>query len=213
MKKCCVHVLDIGNYFPELKELTLLTIERFCEKINASLNIIKERKFHDWPMLTEKLQIYEDGFHYDQNILLDLDILIHPDCYDPFENNIPETYCSFKDNYYANTQLNTNDLYFKRDGRNIGISGCAVFTTKYTHDLWEFPEDLTKEVLLDNILQERKIVDEYIMSRNFAKYGLKYIEPYNVENEYDLMFHLGNYKQDEQQILDRAKLWFKTFWK
>jgi len=212
MKSICVHVIDIGNYFPELKSLTLPTIERYCKKIGSDLNIIKERKFNEWPLLTEKLQVYEDGKNYDFNMLLDLDVLIHPDCYNPFLKNIPETYCSFKDNYYASNQLDVNDIYFKRDGRNVGISGCAVFTTKYTHDLWKFPIELSMEDILCKIKQERKIVDEYIMSRNLAKYSLKYIEPFSVETEYNLIFHLGNYDQNKQKILDRAKLWYKTFW-
>lgn len=212
MRKICIHIIDINNYFQELKKLTLLTIERFCERISADLNIITERKFPNWPILTEKLQVYKDGFNYEYNILLDLDILIHPDCYNPFGANIPITHCAFKDNYNASDQLDVDDIYFKRDGRNVGISGCAIFTTKYTHDLWKFPKDLTKKDVINNILQDRKIVDEYIVSRNLAKYGLKYIEPYPMKKEYNLMFHLGIFGHDKQKILDRAELWFKTFW-
>jgi hypothetical protein len=211
LKKICVHVIDIGDYFPELKQLTIPTVVRFCENIGADLKIITERRFPDWPVLTEKLQVYDNGMEYDYNILLDLDILIHPDCYNPFIKNIPETYCSFKDNYHADTQLRS-DFYFKRDGRNVGISGCAIFTTRHTHNLWKFPQDLTREEILDNILQERKIVDEYVVSRNLSKYGFRYIEPYPI-SQYDLMFHLGNYKQNEYDILDNVKLWYKTFWR
>ena len=207
----CVHVVDIDDYFPELKELTLPTIERFCDNIKADLNVVTERRFPDWPMLTEKLQIYENGKGYPFNILLDLDILVHPDCYNPFEKNIPETYCAFKDNFHSDQQ-HINDIYFARDGRNVGISGCAVFTTFYTHDLWKFPIELSKEEIYENILQERKTVDEYVASRNLAKYGLKYIEPYPM-NEYDLMFHLGNHNQDKERMIERAKLWYKTFWR
>jgi hypothetical protein len=222
----CVHVVDIDDYFPELKELTLPTIERFCDNIKADLNVVTERRFPDWPILTEKLQVYEDGKKYDYNILLDLDILVHPDCYDPFEKNIPKTYCAFKDNYHAHLQLKS-DIYFERDGRDVGISGCAIFTTRYTHDLWKFPIELSKEEVCDNILFHptvglygRKGVDEYVTSRNLAKYGLKYIEPYPM-NEYDIMFHLGrqhivkydNLIDGEEEIVERAKLWYKTFWR
>lgn len=53
MRDICVHVIDIGDYFPELKALTLPTIERFCDKIKADLKIIRERRFPDWPLLTD----------------------------------------------------------------------------------------------------------------------------------------------------------------
>jgi hypothetical protein len=211
MRNICVHVMNIGNYFPKLTELTLPTIERFAENINADLNVFTTRMVGG-PILSEKLQVYYHGMRYDYNILLDLDMLIHPDCYNPFINNIPKTHCAFKDNYHADTQLES-DIYFERDGRNIGISGCAIFTTNYTHDLWKFDRDWDPDEIIQNIKIERPIVDEYILSHNLAKYGLKYIEPYPVEKEYHLMFHLGAYDQDEQEMLDRAKLWYKTFWK
>jgi hypothetical protein len=212
-REICVHTIDIDNYFPELKALTLPTIERFCEKIKADLKIIRERKFPGWPILTEKLQVHNQGEYYRYNILLDLDVLVHPDCYNPFEKNIPPTYCAFKDNYNASKQLRS-DIYFQRDGRDIGISGCAVFSTFHTHDLWKFQASLrtNKDLVLGSILQERKIVDEYIISRNLAKYGLKYVAPYPI-HEYDLMFHLGNYGQNKEDMMERAKLWYKTFWR
>jgi len=48
MSDICVHVMDIDNYFTELKELTLSTIERFCDNIKANLDIINERKYQNW---------------------------------------------------------------------------------------------------------------------------------------------------------------------
>lgn len=210
-KSICVHTLDIENYFPELKELTLPTIEKFCKKIKANLNIISERKISKGNLLFEKLQVYESGMSYDFNIFLDLDILVHPLCYNPFEKNIPLSYVAFKDNYDANTQLKP-DKYFEQDGRNIGISACAVFTTRFTHVVWKPIEDLTIDQINQNILTKRKCVDEYTLSRNFAKYGFKYIEPYPI-NEYNYLFHLGTFTQDQDMILDRAKIWYNAFWK
>lgn len=212
MKKfICVHTLNINNYFPELTNLTLPTIDRFCKKINADLNIITSRKFPQYYILAEKLQVYEDGLNYDYNIFLDLDILVHPNCYNPFNNNIPYNSVAFKDSYHADKQLQP-DIYFKRDGRNVGISGCAIFSNKFTHDLWKPINDLTVEQINNNILQKRKIVDEYTLSRNLAKYCLKYTAPYPM-SEYNYLFHLGAYEQDQNLLLEKAKLWYKTFWK
>ena len=202
----CIHVLNIGDYFPELYKLTIKTIEAFAERIGADLNIITERKYENWPVLTEKLQIYEAGKGYDWNLLLDADILVHPDAYDPF-NNLHPAFVGCKDSYHANTQLFI-DKYFYRDGRNVGLSSCVVATSQLTHDLWKFPKDLTKEEILSNILQERKIVDEYVISRNLAKYGLHYRELYPIR-DYNLLYHLGSYAQDEGEILGLAQRWLE----
>ena len=114
-------------------------------------------------------------------------------------------------NYFANNQL-ASDIYFERDGRNVGISSCAVFTTIHTHELWKPIDDLSIEQINNNILQDRKIVDEYTLSRNLAKYGFKYIEPYPMEH-YNLMYHLGSYGQDKNKMIDNAKTWFNYFWR
>jgi hypothetical protein len=92
------------------------------------------------------------------------------------------------------------------------VSGCVLATSRLTHDLWEFPSDLTKEEILDNILQDRKIVDEYVVSRNLAKYGLKHRELFPIK-DYNLLYHLGSYAQDESKVLDLAKQWMKNNWR
>lgn len=214
-KRICVHTMNIGNFFPELTELTLPTIEDYCRRINADFNIITERIYPEKYVLLEKLQVYEQGKDYDYNIFLDADILVHPDAYNPFNTYIPTATVAFKDNYHATNQLKS-DIYFERDGRNVGISTCAVFTDKYTHELWK-PLDMPLEQIKDNAIQDGKskfwrVIDEYALSRNFARYGFKYIEPFPI-NEYNLIYHLGTYEENKEEIVNRAKLWLKTFWK
>jgi len=211
MKTCCIHLLNVGNFFPELTELTLPTIEAFAKRIKSKVNIITKRKFPDSNVLTEKLQVYKDGQDYDQNMLIDLDVLVHPYCYNPFDKNIPVDHVAFKDNYYANLKFKS-DKFFENDPRNVGVSTCCVFSTRQTHKFWEPIEDLTLEQINDNILQDRKIIDEYTLGRNLAKYHIPYIAPYPIQ-QYNLMLHLGVYEEDKNKIVDNAKLWYKTFWK
>lgn len=208
--KICVHVVNIDNYYPELFNLCIKTVERFCNNHNFNLNIITKRKWPKWPILTEKLQVYDYGLDYDWNLLIDADILVHPNTYNPFKYFDPREVGN-KDEYKANMQLRL-DKYFIRDGRNLGLSGCVLATSRLTHDLWEFPTDLSKDEIINNILQERKIVDEYVISRNLAKYSLKYRELFPVK-DYDLLYHLGSYAQDENKILDLAKEWMKKNWR
>lgn len=205
MKKC-IHIVNINNYFPELFKITLPTIELFAKKISAKLNIITQRKFEDYPVLTEKLQVYDEGMDYDWNLLMDADMLVHPDIYDPFPFFDPRR-VGTKDEYIASKQLRL-DKYFIRDGRDLALSGCLIATSRLTHDIWKFPRDLSREEILDNILQERKIVDEYVISRNLAKYGIRRRELFPVK-DYNLIYHLGSYAQDKDEILDLAKKWVR----
>lgn len=207
MKKC-VHVININDYFPELFELTIETIKHFATKIDADLNIITTRKWPDWPLLTEKLQVYDYGKGYDWNILIDADILINPNAYDPFIDFDPSI-VGCKDEYPANKQLKMDEV-FLRDGRNIGLSGCLIATSKETHNLWKFP-DMDKKTIFNNIIQDRKVVDEYVISRNLAKYGYGYRELYPI-NYYNYFYHLGMYEKNEQMMLIRAREWMRTYW-
>ena len=211
MKTCCIHLLNVGNFFPELTELTLPTIEAFAKRIKADINIITERKYSDMNVLAEKIQVYEHGLDYDQNILIDLDVLIHPLCYNPFDVHIPEDHVAFKDNFDRDWKF-TDDKYFENDPRNVGVSGQCVFSTRQTHKFWEPIDDLNLEQINENILQDRKSIDEYTLSRNLAKYHIPYVAPYPMP-QYNLMLHLGFYLEDQNKILDSAKLWCKTFWK
>jgi hypothetical protein len=211
MNNICIHLLNIGNFFPELTELTYPTIELFAKKIKAKINIITKRIFSDHNCLAEKLQVYEEGKSYDYNIFLDLDLLIHPLCYNPFQINIPPYTVAFKDSFDLNKQFLMGDIA-ENDGRNVGVSSCCVFTSRETHHLWKPIEDINIDEISKKIIPKRKNVDEYTLSYNLAKNNMKYVEPYPIE-QYNLMFHVGVYEEDQEKCLDNAKLWCKVFWK
>jgi hypothetical protein len=173
MKKI-IHCVYINDYFPELWEMCLPTIKQYAHKTQSELNIITQRKFTDWHINYEKFQVYEDGKHADCNFLIDADVLIHPQFPD-FSNGITlPHHIAFNDNYHASTKFHVdNNIYFQRDGRDVGIASNAVISFKSTHDVWE-PLNITPD-------EGRKIthvregdIDEYTLSLNMAKYGLKY---------------------------------------
>ena len=72
MKKT-VYLLNIGDYEPEITSLTYPYISRYASKIGAAVHLITERKFPEWPITYEKLQIYELGRQHgnDWNIYID----------------------------------------------------------------------------------------------------------------------------------------------
>jgi hypothetical protein len=202
-----IHIPIIDNYFPELVSLTLPTVEKYAKKINAKINIISNRKFPDWPILYEKIQVYQDGQDADWNILMDADILIHPDTPNPLNGFILPFQIASKDAYNADTQLVLDD-YFKRDGRNIGLSTCVIIAHKTCHDIWT-PLDMTPEEACSKIKIDRMIVDEYCISRNLARFGLKLTAPLDPQKDYNRFLHLGTYGQDKDKILDVARDWYK----
>lgn len=173
MKKI-IHCVYINDFFPELWALCLPTIKQYAYRIGAELNIIQKRKYPQWHINYEKFQVYEDGKEADSNFLIDADILIHPEFPD-FSTGITfPHHIAFNDNYHASTKFDLKDnIYFQRDGRDVGIASNAVISFKSTHEVWE-PLSITPE-------QGRRIttvregdIDEYALSLNMAKYGLKY---------------------------------------
>jgi hypothetical protein len=201
MKKC-LHVVVIGDdYLVDLRKLTMPTIERYAEKIGADLNIITTRKYPEWPITYEKMQIYEMGMGYDWNICVDLDTIIHPDLYD-VTLQYGKDIASFNFAYHASTKI-IFDKYFLRDGRNVGVATNFVVTSDWTHDLWtplETPFDEAKKYV-----SKLHCIDEYCVSRNLAKYGIKYAGTAPTEEKQKLIFHVGAESEDEQTSLSRIK--------
>ncbi len=168
----CIHVVYINDFFPELWKLTFPTIKAYADRIGADLNVITKRMF-ELHINFEKMQVYYDGMEYDANFLVDADVLIHRDFPD-FTTIVPQHHVAFNDNYNASIKFNIeNEIHFQRDGRDIGIASNAVVTYKSTHDLW-IP-NFSNRFMQQEVCKVREgDIDEYNLSLNLAKYGLKY---------------------------------------
>lgn len=174
--------LNVGNYAPEITELTYPFLKRYAEKIGANFVIIDKRQFPEWPLLYEKLQIYELGKDNDWNIYVDSDCLIHPDLFDITEM-IPENTVLNYGVDFANIRFKYDD-YFRRDGRHIGSGNFLTVASHLCREVWEPLTDMTKEEAMKNIKiahfeeltghEQGYNIDDYVISRNIAKYGLKF---------------------------------------
>lgn len=181
MKKT-IFTLNIDNYAPEITALTYPFIERYAKKIGAEFVIIKKRKYPDYPMMYEKLQIYELGKDNDWNIYIDSDMLVHPDLFDITEVLPEDTVLHYGFEFASNKFRYDN--YFRRDGRNIGSANELTVASHLCTDIWEPLSDMTIDDALNNIkiIHSEEIVghsrgygiDDYVTSRNIAKYGIKY---------------------------------------
>lgn len=205
--KIAVYVVRVDNYFPELCEVTLPNIKMYAEKIGGELIEITERKYPDFPPTYEKVQVYELGYKNEWNILIDADFLIHP-LTPNFTKILNPNVVGINYGYDANAYLDTRSIYFQRDGRNRGIATGLVMTNNLTHDLWEpLPYDWKTA---RKYTKREFIIDEYCLSRNLARYGLKY---QGILQEFpdirdNCLIHLGvEEKTDEQKrdVINRAK--------
>jgi len=171
MKKI-LHVVNINNFFPELFAYTFPTIKKFAKRHGWEINLITERKFPEWHINYEKMQVWEDGKNADINLLVDADVLIHPQ-FPCASDIVPNHYVGFNDNYHASKKFLLND-YFIRDGRDVGIASNFVVTHKSTHELWKPLKNITPDQGKEITFIREGDIDEYCLSCNMAKYGLKY---------------------------------------
>lgn len=215
MKKA-LHILNINDFFPELFALCFPTVEAYAKKHGYDLNIITKRKFLDYPINYEKIQVYEDGKGYDLNLLVDADILIHPHLPDVC-NIVPPHHVGFNYNYNISTKWKSYLFdYFLRDGRDIGISTNFVVSYKSTHDVWEPLPYTAKEIedfaVTDNVIRGwGHYADEFCLSYNLAKYGMKYsgitwedwMKPYIIHTETEDKEKALNIARQTRQLWSR----------
>ena len=212
MKKV-IHVLNINNFFPELFRITYPTIRAYAEKNGYIINMITERKFPNYPITYEKMQVYEDGKDNQMNVLVDADMLLHPNLPD-FETFLSEDAVAFNYGYNISEKYYTNRIkYFVRDGRDVGIATNLVVSSELTHDIWE-PLPLTPEQISDLAVPNDEepnewnrgwghYADEFALSYNLAKYGLKYQGVLGSGPQHDYAIHVGT--GDKEKSIRIAK--------
>lgn len=184
MKKT-VYTLNINNYAPEIMKITMPLMKRWAEKIDADFHVITERKFPDFPEPYEKFQIRELSKQHgnDWNIFFDADALIHPDFWDVTALLSKEMTASNGSDFVP-TRF-APDIYFKRDARwFIGKGNWCLIASDWCTDIWE-PLDMTVKEAASRIypvawelagkIDSKHLIDDFAVSRNIAKYGLKHI--------------------------------------
>lgn len=212
-----VYTLNIGDYAPEIRALTYPLMRYYARKIGAEFVEIRERRYPEWPIVCEKLQIYdlarESGAEW--NLFFDADALIHPEMID-WTAHIPKDTVAQNGHDFSSVRHRLTP-YHLRDGRHISTCGWCTIASDWCLDLWHPPEDLTPDEVEDacflttremgcGMLAEH-LADDFIMSRNVARYGLKYttldeiirklFPPLEVEKE-----QLGEY-QGKKTVLRR----------
>jgi hypothetical protein len=179
MKKT-VYTLNIGNYAPEICALTYPFMRRYARKIGAEFVILTEKKFPGWPMMYEKFQLFTLGRANDWNIYIDSDALLHPDLWDVTEHIDKGTVM-----HYGYDRVGSRwkwDDYMRRDGRALAPGNFFSAVSDWCLDFWHPLEDMSLEQAVGNIspmveelnkgVAQDHLLDDYLTSRNLARYGL-----------------------------------------
>lgn len=169
-EKRSMFVLATPDYQPELCEITFPYLKRYADKIKADFYRIEKRKFPDFPITYERMQIHELGLGSERVLCIDPDILIHPDMTD-FTTWFPKDHVGNWFFFDIRQHFNVaEDSVFARDGRYYGIVDCLVVTSDLNHDLWRplpGPFSSYEPLIKDKQILER--VSEYAISENLAR--------------------------------------------
>lgn len=173
------------NYNPDIVKCTRPLIQRWAKKIGADYIEITKRAFHEsWPIIVEKFQVAEiaRATKADWSIYIDLDTAVKPEFFDFTAHLNKNTVACFKSEL-ASLKYKMDNV-FLRDGRFIGIGGFFTACSDWCLDFYDFPEMEEFDTIFDNItptsqenehwIDKRHLVEEYILSHNLAKYGLKF---------------------------------------
>lgn len=216
MKKT-IYTLNIGGHYDdELTGLTYPLIKFWAHKIGADFCEITERQFPDFPERYEKLQIYYLGREHqnDWNIFIDCDALVHPDMIDP-TGYLSKDVVAHNGKDVASNRWRL-DEYFLRDGRHISSCNWLAIASDWCLDLWHPLEDMTFDEACQNIFPVAgeiqggttpgMLIDDYVLSRNIARYGLKFVTLVEVlkarcgyESNF-MMHHLYNIPREEKLV-------------
>lgn len=180
-----LYLLNVDDYAPEITAITYPLIHGWARKIGAEVEMIDRRAFPEWPVTYEKLQIYErakrNGSEW--HIYVDSDALIHPETPD-WTCHLPRDTVAHNGSDFAGMRWRY-DQYFLRDGRNIGSCNWLTMASDWCLDLWRPLDDLTPAEAIDRIhptVHERQtvitrehLIDDFALSRNIARFGLKFM--------------------------------------
>jgi len=192
MKKT-IFTLNVNDYEPEIRAITYPLLKYYAHKIGADFYEIKDRHFPEWPVTYEKLQIFELGreMQNDWNIYIDSDALVHPDSPDwtVFMNRDTIAHWG-SDVAPIRWQY---DKYFLRAGSHWGTGNWFTIGSDWCLDMWR-PLEITPEEAISYIFPTHEelntgitaehLVDDYALSNNIARFGLKAVKLVDVRDQY-----------------------------
>lgn len=206
MSRKTIYTLAVNDYAPEICRLTFPLMRRYAKKIGADFFVIKDRKYPTLPPVYEKFQIFdlakERGDEW--SIYLDADVLVHPDFWDVTATLSKDmTLSGYRSDFTP--QRFKLDEYFLRDGRFIGKGNWILVASEWCRDIWHPLDDITPEEAIARItpievetstmVESGHLIDDYLVSRNIARYGLKHtlisdqMKEHNTPDPVNFLYH------------------------
>jgi hypothetical protein len=184
----CIHVVCVNNYRLDIACKTVPYLQFYAKRIGADFNLITDRKYPEWPVTYEKMQIYDLGKKYNCNILLDCDILLDHKMYDITE--IVPSNCIGTWMVYDPAITIKEDEFIKLDGSDrIPVTNCIV-TRQSQHEFWKPFDSISMATALSRMKREF-VIDEYCVGRNTKKNNFSIVGVIEKRVENKLFFH-GN---------------------
>lgn len=225
MKKS-LYTMRIGNYAPDICELTYPLLKHWARKLGAEFVEITERKYPDWPIPYETFQLYELMKERDDDwcYWIDADALVNPETPDWTAYMTPDMCC--QNGTDPGPIRWRQDEYFRRDGRRISSCNWHAIVPRDCRDFFRPLDDLTFPEVVDRIsiiISEARghcarehLVSDYTVSRNIARFGLKYKTLMQIQRETseapgECYFHLYAIPKEERkvdQLLLTLARWF-----
>ena len=202
-----------------ITKLTMPLMELWAKKIGAKVHVISEREFPDMPPVYEKFQLKKLSKRHgdDWSLFFDADTLIHPDFWDATAVVGKETTVSHGSDFVP-VRFRTNE-YFLRDGRMIGKGNWCLFVSDWCTDIWNVFDITAQELATQiyptvsessTIIKAQHLIDDYIISCNIARYGLKHVlipelsEKYKVRQ--GLLWHQYLISTDQKEFYMKKQL-------
>lgn len=169
----CIHFISIPDYETPFASISLPMVRAYAQRIGATLNIISQRKFPDFPVTYEVVQIFEAGAAYDWNMHVGAGVLIGETLPDPSSYISPD-HVATNITYSAQMEFVTQgNIYFERNERDLGVSDDIFLAHNLNHEVWEpLGGSYSQYSHIIKDCCERKF-GSYVISHNMAKYGLK----------------------------------------
>jgi hypothetical protein len=183
--KKTLYTLAVDDYEPDITAITFPLLKAFAAKIGADFHVIDQRRHPDMPPVYEKFQIWEmeKERQSDWVVFFDADALLHPDFFDVTAVIGKDVTVSYGSDFVP--VRFTPDKYFLRDRRWIGKGNWCGIASDWCLDYWHPLEDLTLGEAVKNIhptveevgtvIRPEHLIDDYVVSRNIARYGLKHM--------------------------------------
>ncbi len=183
-----VATLNIGDYEPQIRELTYPLMKHYARKIGAHFVEITERRYPECPIVYEKLQCRDicRDMEADWVMYIDADTLINPEAFDVIPHIPDKGHVCFNGRDMSGVR-SFPDKYFLRDGRFIGACNWLAIASDWTaDDLWRPLDDISLDDAKKNIFvsvqehnggqfKDHHLIDDYTLSRNIARFGLKHV--------------------------------------